>query len=392
MARLYKHISADGHYESPPEMWTHRVPEQFRDRAPRRIKLPSGNDGLLSEGRPLTYGGTSLFGGQDPREFNPAVMDFDATPGCGDAHQRLREMDRDGIDAEVLFALGIRNTSIKDKATFLAIVKGFNDYLAEEYCSVDPDRLIGVAVLPNIGAEEDVEEMVRCKEMGLKAAWLSGFPSGDGFPSKADDRFWAAAVDMDMPITVHTSFPRRYGGREVALMKYPLSPVGEEAPPTDYVERLGRHGIPHSGAVDAVQLVMSGVFDRFPKAKVYWAENNIGWLPYFLEQLDRAFEVNRYWAERQLGLSPPKRMPSEYLKENAYWGFFEDPIGVKLRDEIGVDHIMWSTDFPHVVTKWPNSLEVWNKQSQGVPEEDKWMMVAGTAIDFFQLEHVEPAE
>jgi transcriptional regulator with XRE-family HTH domain len=199
MARHYRYISADGHFESPPEQWTHRVPKQYRDRAPRRIKLANGRDGLLIEGRPLVYGGTSLYGGRAPEDFDPTVLDFDSTPGCGSAEQRLREQDEDGIDAEVLFALDVRNPAIRDKAAFLGIIQGFNDYLAEEYCAVERDRLIGVAVLPNVGVEVDIAEMTRCKRMGLKAVWLSTFPSGQSSPSAEDDRFWAAALDLEMP-------------------------------------------------------------------------------------------------------------------------------------------------------------------------------------------------
>src|SRR6266550_8930497 len=151
MARNYRYISADGHFESPPEQWTHRVAKRYRDRAPRRIKLPNERDGLLLEGRQLIYGGTSLYGGRPPETFDPTVFDFDNTPGCGSAEQRLREQDQDGIDAEVLFALDVRNAAIKDQRALIAVVQGFNDYLAEEYCAVDRDRLIGIAVLPNIG-------------------------------------------------------------------------------------------------------------------------------------------------------------------------------------------------------------------------------------------------
>jgi predicted TIM-barrel fold metal-dependent hydrolase len=189
MARNYRYISADSHFESLPEQWTHRVAKQYRDRAPRRIRLANGRDGLLLEGRQLIYGGTSLYGGRPPETFDPTVLDFDNTPGCGDAAQRLREQDQDGIDAEVLFALDVRNRAIRDKAAFLAVIQGFNDYLAEEYCAVDRDRLIGVAVLPNIGAEEDVAELERCKRMGLKGAWLNTFPTGQSFPTPEDDRF-----------------------------------------------------------------------------------------------------------------------------------------------------------------------------------------------------------
>lgn len=387
MARNYSYISADGHFESPPEQWTHRVPKQHRDRAPRRIKLANGKDGLLIEGRPLVYGGTSLYGGRPPEDFDPTIFDFASTPGCGSAEQRLGEQDRDGIDAEVLFALDVRNPAIRDKAAFVAVIQGFNDYFAEEYCAVDRDRLIGVAVLPNIGARDDIAEMERCKRMGLKAAWLTTFPSGQSFPSADDDRFWAAALDLEMPLIVHTSFPTKVGSRETRLFKYPLEPQGEQRPPTDFVQRFARQGPHHSGAVEASQLVVSGVFDRFPKLQIYWAENNVGWLPYFYEQIDHEYSVNRYWAERQLGLPRLKRLPSEYLKEHAHWGFFEDRVGVKLRHEVGVERMMWSTDFPHVVTRWPHSLATLESQMAGVPQEERWKMVAGNAIEFFKLDH-----
>jgi predicted TIM-barrel fold metal-dependent hydrolase len=363
------------------------VPKQYRDRAPRRIKLANGRDALLIEGRPLVYGGTSLYGGRKPEDFDPTVLDFDSTPGCGSAEQRLREQDIDSIDAEVLFALDVRNPAIRDKAAFIGIIQGFNDYLAEEYCAVDRDRLIGVAVLPNIGADEDIAEMERCKRMGLKAVWLSTFPSGQGFPSVEDDRFWAAALDFDMPVIVHTSFPTKVGSRETRLFKYPREPQGENRPPTDFVQRFARQGPHHSGSVEASQLVISGVFDRFPRLQIYWAENNVGWLPYFYEQIDHEYSINRFWAERYLGLPRLKHRPSEYLKEHAYWGFFEDHVGVKLRHEIGVDRMMWSTDFPHVVTRWPHSLEMMDSQMKDVPEEERHKMAAGNAVKFFRLNH-----
>jgi predicted TIM-barrel fold metal-dependent hydrolase len=387
MPTNYRYISADGHFESPPEQWTHRVPKQYRERAPRRIRLGNGRDGLQLEGARLIYGGTSLYGGQRPEDFDPRVMDFDNTPGCGSAEQRLREQDQDGIDAEVLFALGVRNPAIKDKNAFIAIIHGFNEYLAEEYCAAAPDRLIGVAVLPNIGAAEDIAELESSKRLGLKAAWLSTYPSGKSYPSSDDDRFWAAALDLNMPLIVHTSFPAHVGSRETPLFRYPLEPEGELRPPTDFVQRLARQGPYHSGSVEAIQLVLAGVFERFPKLQIYWAENNVGWLPYFYEQIDHEYSINRFWAERYLGLPKLKHLPSEYLRGHAYWGFFEDHVGVRLRHEIGVDRMMWSTDFPHIVSRWPNSLKALQSQMAGVPPEEQRKMVAVNAIKFFQLDH-----
>jgi predicted TIM-barrel fold metal-dependent hydrolase len=393
MARHYRYISADSHFESPPEQWTHRVAKQYRDRAPRRIKLANGHDGLLLEGSRLIYGGTSLYGGKAPETFDPTIMDFDKTSGCGSAEQRLREQDQDGIDAEILFALDVRNSAIRDKSALVAIVHGFNRYMAEEYCTVDRDRLIGVAVLPNVGGEQDIAEMESCRGMGLKVAWLRTYPSGKSYPTLEDDRFWAAALDLDMPLVVHTSFPARVGSRETPLFKYPREPDGEQRPPTDFVQRLARQGPFHSGSVEASQLVVSGVFDRFPKLQIYWAENNVGWIPYFYEQIDHEYMVNRFWAERQLGLPKLRRLPSEYLRDHAYWGFFEDHVGVRLRHEVGVDRMMWSTDFPHIVSRWPQSLKFLESQMREVPEEERKQMVAGNAVKFFRLDHKpEPAE
>ncbi len=221
--------------------------------------------------------------------------------------------------------------------------------------------------------------------MGLKAVCLETFPSGQHYPTPEDDKFWAAAVDMNMPITIHTSFHHHVQGRDVYQLKYPIELEGEERPPTDFVQRLARQGIYHCGALEAVQLILSGVFDRFPKLRIYWAENNLGWIPYYYEQMDQEYQTNRHWAERLLGLKPLSRLPSEYLSEHAYWGFFEDAIGVRLRHEIGISRVMWSTDFPHIVSRWPNSLKVMEAQMADVPEEEKYQMVAGNAIEFFHL-------
>jgi uncharacterized protein len=384
MARRYRYFSADSHFESLPETWTHRVPAKFRARAPRRIKLADGRDAIVEEGQPLQYRGTALFAGKLPEEFNPVRLDFETSAGTGPPEQRLKEQDADGIDGELLFASEARNPKIKDKEAFLAIVRAFNDYFIEEYCAVDPDRLVGVAIMPDIGAEENLAEMKRCKEKGFKAVRLHSFPSGKSQPTPEDDRFWAAALDLDMPVTIHTSFPRRTDERDVYLMTYPKDPQGEDRP-FDFLQRFARHGIFHCGAVEATQLIFGGVFDRFPNLRIYWAENNIGWIPYFYQQMDQAYKVNGSWAERLLGLPKLKKLPSEYLRDHAFWGVFDDPVGIQLRHMIGVDKIMWSTDFPHIVTRWPKSRQLVEEQFAGVPDDEKYAMLAGNAVRFFHL-------
>lgn len=206
MARNYRFFSADSHFESLPETWTHRVPAKYRDRAPRRVKLADDRDAIIEEGQPLEYRGTNLFAGKSADEFNPVHLNFETSVGAGSPQQRIKEQEADGLDGELLFASEARNTKIKDKDAFLALIRAFNDYFIEEYCAADPDRLIGVSVMPDIGAEENIAEMKRCREKGFKAVRLHTFPSGKNHPTPEDDRFWAAAIDLEMPITIHTSF------------------------------------------------------------------------------------------------------------------------------------------------------------------------------------------
>ncbi len=388
--REYRVISADSHLEVPVDKWTHRVPERFRDRAPKRIKMPHGGDGFLVEGR-LSYGGTGHYAGHTPEDFHPLALDYDHAVGSGPPEQRLREMDRDGVDAEIMYPGGgggqsLRN--IRDRESYLTILRAYNDWLAEEYCSAAPDRLFGVGILPNVGADEDIAELEHCAKIGLKAVVMYTFPSGKTYPLPEDDKFWAAAVDIPVGLTVHTSMIRRQGERGEFMLKYAKNPEGDLRPPVDLVDRMSRYGTRHCGCLEAVQMVMDGVFDRHPKLKIYWAENNIGWIPIYLEQMDMNYEVNHHWAERLMGLKPLKRKPSEYIREHAYWGFFDDPIGVKLRNEVGVDHIMWGSDFPHEVSRWPNSLEVMDKQfaAAGVTADEKQRMLAQNAIDFFHID------
>src|SRR5262245_18699222 len=142
MSRDYRYFSADSHFECLPETWTHRVPAKYRGRAPHRIKLADGMDAIVEEGQPLEYRGTNLFAGKPLESFNPVCLDFENSVGAGSPQQRLKEQDTDGIDGELLFASEARNTKIKDKEAFLAIVRAFDDYCIEEYCAVDPDSLV----------------------------------------------------------------------------------------------------------------------------------------------------------------------------------------------------------------------------------------------------------
>jgi predicted TIM-barrel fold metal-dependent hydrolase len=381
----YQVISADSHWETPPEAWAPRVPAKFQDRLPKTIKLPNGGDGVMDKDGRVTYGGTAHFCGHGPEAFDPTILHYDREAGYGGPEQRVQDQELDGVDAEILFRFTPRDP---DADLVRAMVRAENEWLAEEFCSYAPDRLLGVGLLANRGVDEDIAEMENCKKMGLRAVHLTRYPSGKSIPTPEDDRFYAAALDLDMPLCVHTQMALKRGDRGDFMIQYPKEPEGYDRPPIDIVDRMSRYGTTHCGCLEVTQMVMTGVFDRFPDLKIYFAENQCGWVPIFLEQMDMIYEANKHWVERILGLPKLECRPSEYVREHIYWGFFDDPIGMRLRHDIGVDHLLWGSDFPHEVSRWPNSMENMDEQfsTAAVTGEERQMMLVDNAARFFHLD------
>ena len=388
MAREYRVISADSHLEVPVDRWVHRVPKELQHLAPKRVKLPGGGEAQFVEGQELRVEPGRQLRNRDTR-YLPQGGSFDDNDGAGPPEQRLEEQDLDGVDAEVLFpgtagGPNLWRGGIKDDEAYKKVVRGYNDWLAEEYCAVAPDRLIGLGLIPEVDAPSAVAELRHCAQLGLKGVQLNSFPAGQMFPTPEDDLFWAAAVDMNMPITTHVWF--RHGSTyKGPLFKYPKTPQGPmKASARDPITRYLSHG--NKAARDVIRLVFAGVFDRFPTFQIYFAETQVGWIPQWLEHADKGYEKYHPWAHENFGLPKLERLPSEYIKKHILWGFMYNPIGVRLRDVVGVDNIMWESDFPHPGTDWPKSQETIRRNFEGVPEDEKYKMLAGNCVRFFHLD------
>ena len=380
MARKYRLFSADSHLEISPSRWTNRVPEKYRDRAPRLVKLANGGDGIIIEGRPLYVVGLAIAGKPYERHELRGIS-YEGSEGAGSPEQRLKEQDKDGVDGEILYT-SASNLSfwrgIKNDDAYLATVHAYNTFLADEYCTVNRDRLVALGAIPTHSVDAAVKEMEYCAKAGLKGMMLNTFPSGKSFPTAEDDRFYAAALDLNMPLSVHVSMQLPDG----PLFKYDKDP-GEVAFGGDPIRVLTRFG--GNSGLNAVQLLLSGVFDRFPKLRIYWAETQMGWLPYYYDQLDDVYNRSKHWMQRYFDLKPLSKAPSAYFREHFYWGFIYDRVGVRLRYEIGVDKVLWGNDFPHSAGDWPNSKRVIDDIFSGVPEDEKHKMLVDNAVNFFHL-------
>jgi uncharacterized protein len=392
MAWQYRYISADSHLEIDSKHWLGRVPGKYRALAPRLVRQADGSDAwAIGEKILRPAAAADLYGGKGRDQYVPFNGKYEGTPGTGSAEQRVREQDQDGIDAEVLFPSQQGGPKfwrrVDDNAAYKAIVRAYNSWLAEEYCVVDPDRLIGVGILP-LGCElpDVITELEYCAQAGLKTVLLQGFPNGKAHPSDEDDRFWARALELNMPVSVHVDLDRA-GERKGPLFKYPQEPDEVMKKLThDLVDQVSRFGpVRGNGSVAAVQWVLSGLFDRFPALRVFFAENQIGWIPFFLQAADVRYDRHHRWAERLLGLKALKMPPSEYIREHCFWGFQFDRVGVELRHKINVERLMWGSDFPHQESDWPESLKIIDKSFAGVPAEEKYKMVCANAAAFFRL-------
>ena len=381
----YRVISADSHLEIPIDRWVHRVPDEHRARAPRGIRLANGGDAWLVEGRPLWAVGLEL-SGRPPEEYQPTGLTYDGAAGAGPPEQRLGEMALDGVDAEVLFP-GVGGASfwrgIAQDDAYRSVIHAYNEFLVEDYVAADPQRLLALGLIPETGLDEALEELRYCALGGLRGICLNGWPCGQSYPTENDDVFWREAMDLGIAVTVHIQL--RYG----AVVDGPAYPY-PKAPPADIHPQAKdplRHlaAFDRRGGLNALQLVFAGTFERLPDFRIFFAETYVGWLPIFFEQVDMLYERTIHWANEYVGLPELDRPPSEYLRRHIYWGFVNDPFGVKVRHDVGVDRAMWSSDFPHSVGTWPDSGAAIGAMFDGVPAEETARMVSGNAVEFFGL-------
>jgi predicted TIM-barrel fold metal-dependent hydrolase len=381
MAREYHYISGDTHLEVPTWRWTPRLPEKYRDRAPKTVRLANGGDALLVEGQPLRENANDMYGGKD--HWLPVGNNYDNTPGTGSPEQRLKCLDIDGMDAEVMFHSVVHGPrtwrSIRDDDVYKACIHAYNEFVAEEYAAFAPDRFFPMGVIPQTNLQDSLDEMAHCRKLGLKGVSLGVFPSGKEYPSTDDDPFWAEALKIEMPLTIHVELVRSSGTRDGSLVKFPKSYGGQ-----DLADRLVKFA--RTGGFNVVQLILSGVFDRFPDLRILFAENQLCWVPVFMTVMDERYDKHLGWAEELLGFQPLKNgHPSDYVRRHCLWGFQHDPAGVQLRDWYGTENAIWGSDFPHQESDYPHSLEEIDDNFKGVADEIRFKMTCENAMQFFHI-------
>ena len=279
-------------------------------------------------------------------------------------------MEVDGLRAEVLYpTLGLDLFGLDDAALQEACFRVYNDWIIE-YCRAAPKRLIGIPAISVYNVDHAVKELERCRKAGLKGALIWQVPHADlPFYSDHYNRFWAAAQDLDAAVSLHILTGHGYN-------KHKERRTGVE----HYRGSVNLKLLDIANAL--FELMFYGVLERYPRLKIVTVENEIGWMPFMLQQWD-------YYYRRFRGINPPpmKRDPSEIFQSQIYASFFNDSVGGhNLEWWSGADNCMWSNDFPHPNSTWPNSRKVIERDLGHLPKEKQTKLLYTNVARLYNME------
>jgi predicted TIM-barrel fold metal-dependent hydrolase len=369
-------IDADQHINEPLDLWEKYLPKQFQDRGPRVVEFEFA--GRRQRGwkfeasdKPTPFMIMTNGAGISPLEWASGADCYArGREGAWDPAARISDMDIDGVDAAVLFPSYVMSGSrvySKDAAVQVACTQAYNNWHSD-FCSHDPARLWGLAMIPMTGADDAVRELERVRELaGIRGVLLAAWPNGSvTSPDQAvDERFWAAAADLDMPVIVHVGF---FDGLDPEIADD--GPAGGGGKPSDFISvgattRAGEFMMPVLS-----NLLAGGVLDRHPNLRWGMAEAGAGWIPFFLEQFEQVWLHHRFGFGKSSPSSAYRNPPGELWCRQGFAAMMRDKYAVAHWDDPAlIDSLCWSSDFPHTLTPWPNSRLDIEDQFGHLPEE-----------------------
>ncbi|MBV8160625.1 MAG: amidohydrolase [Acidimicrobiia bacterium] len=338
-------ISVDDHVVEPPDLFEDRLPARYVAQAPRVEQADKGDDVWIFNGTQIPNIGLNAVAGRPREEYGIDPTSFDEMRrGCWDVHERVKDMSAGGVLGSMCFPSfpsfsGRLFANCDDKDLALAVTQAYNDWNIEGWCGAYPDRLIPMALPILWDPELCAAEIRRVAAKGCHSMTFTENPAELGLPSFHNDHWdpmWRALVDEGVVMNVHLGSSGK------------LAVTAPDAP-MDVMITLQ----PMNICMAAADLVWSRVFKQFPDVRVALSEGGTGWIPYFLDRLDRTYEMHHRWTGQDLG----DERPSDVFRRHILTCFIADPVGVQLRSEIGIDNICWEMDYPHSDSSWPHAPE-----------------------------------
>jgi predicted TIM-barrel fold metal-dependent hydrolase len=292
-------------------------------------------------------------------------------PGAYIPEEHLKDMDLDGIDVDLLYPTqGLFLYSVPDSELLTSLCRAYNDWLAE-FCQPFPQQLKGIGMLNVDDVPTSVRELERCAKLGLAGALITVYPLEErSYASAEYESLWAAAQDLAMPLSLHIATNRP--GPNAPL-------VDLETVPTAFLVNVD-----HWVRMSLANMIFSGVFERYPKLQVGSVEQELSWAPHFLERLDYNYNQRPPTGGRRKFTND--MLPSDFFHRNVFLSFQEDALGIRDRHIIGVENIMWGSDYPHPECTFPRSRQVLEEVLSECTEEEKVKIVGENAARVYHLD------
>lgn len=378
----YRVISTDNHINEPPGTYVDRVPKALKDRAPRVLRGADGGDGWSMDGKPpkttFGLGATGAITRGNFEKYRLSGLRWDEIPaGNFDGRAHIEANEEDGVDAAVIYPAVVGAAyGLADRELALACVRAYNDWLIDDFCSADPAKLLSLPYMPiEDGMDVAVAEAERVIAKGAAGLCLPPLPKEVGYHDRMYDPLWQVASEAHVPVTIH-----RPPGNGVSMKESPTPSTSIYLEPG-----LNIVGIVQKffGAINPISnMIFAGTFERFPELVFIVAEVNCGWLPELAQMMDQEFERQKHWAH-----PPFEQLPSSYLGKNVFVTMLDDYVGCAFAkvDKATARTTMFSTDYPHSATLWPNSSSYIATMTEGMDDATRHDILAGNAIRAYNL-------
>ena len=358
----YFMASADGHVQEPKDFLHARIDARFHERLPGVVLDGKGTPMQKTEGfrpvkiRDIPYEGEDQLRNQSGKS----------------PEDRIADLARDGVDAEILFPnKGLTIWATPDAAFSSAMCNAYNRWAWETFADHN-DQLAPMACIAPGDLEGAIAEIERCAKLGFKGLSLPCKPiwgppdhEAPNYNLPEFDPLWACVQDVDLPMTFHVSTgrdPRTARGNGGAVINYAVHSLAPTMEPI-------------------ANLCASGVLDRFPKLMFGSIEAGIGWVAWALTAMDEAYKKHHMWRRPKL-----KQLPSEYFKQNGFASFQEDKPGLDLAREHGlVDNFLWANDFPHHEGTWPHSAAAIERTMGDLSDGERAKILGLNSARIFKL-------
>ncbi|MGV0784578.1 amidohydrolase family protein [Mycolicibacterium sp. XJ775] len=368
-------ISVDDHIVEPPDMFKNHLPKKYADEAPRLVHNPDGSDTWQFRDIVIPNVALNAVAGRPKEEYGLEPQGLDEIrKGCYNVDERVKDMNAGGILGSICFpsfpGFAGRLFATEDPEFSLALVQAYNDWHIDEWCGAYPARFIPMAIPVIWDAELCAAEVRRVSKKGVHALTFTENPAAMGYPSFHDDYWtplWKALCDTNTVLNVHI------GSSGKLAITAPDAPL-------DVMITLQPMNIVQAAA----DLLWSKPIKDYPDLKIGLSEGGTGWIPYFLERVDRTYEMHSTWTHQNFG----GKLPSEVFREHFLTCFISDPVGVALRDKIGIDNISWEADYPHSDSMWPGAPEeLWDVLTENnVPDDEINKMTYENAMRWYSFD------